>query len=253
MVMAKKPLSNRVVVITRPRPKSGGAAAALRKRGARVVFAPLIKTVPPRSCKALDRAILNLRRYDAVAFTSVNAVDFFFLRCQKILAGKPVSPRILAAVGHATAKAVAAKGWVCSVIPEDARAAGLARALRVPRGSRVLIPRAERGLDTLPKALRRSGAHVTVVPAYRTVADADGRRVLRRALALGADAVTFASGSAAVLGVPDLKLSGAAAVAIGPTTAATLRAHGVVPAAVSKRPDPESFARAVVLALRGRP
>jgi len=218
-----------------------------------VIFAPLIKTVPPRSWKALDRAILNLRRYDAVAFTSVNAVDFFFLRCRKILAGKPVSPRILAAVGRATAKAVSAKGWVCSVIPEDARAAGLAKALRVPRGSRVLIPRAERGLDTLPEALRRSGARVTVVPAYRTLPDAEGRRTLRHALALGADAVTFASGSAAVLGVPDVKRSGAAAVAIGPTTAATLRAHGVVPAAVSKRPDPESFARAVVLALRGHP
>ena len=251
--MAQLSLSGRVVIITRPRPKSGGAAAALRKRGARVIFVPLIETVPPKSWKALDRAILNLRRYDAVAFTSVNAVDFFFLRCQKILAGKPASPRILAAVGHATAKAVAAKGWICSVIPEDARAAGLAKALRVPRGSRVLIPRAERGLDTLPKALRRSGVLVTVVPAYRTLPDSEGRRALRRALALGADAVTFASGSAAILGVPDVKLSGAAAVAIGPTTATTLRAHGVIPAAVSKRPDPESFARAVVLALRGRP
>ncbi len=251
--MPKAPLSGRVVIITRPRPNSGGAAAALRRKGARVVFAPLIKTVPPRSWKALDRALKNLSRYDAVAFTSVNAVNFFFLRCQKILSGKPVSPRILAAVGRATAKAVAAKGWSCSVIPEDARAAGLAKALRVPRGSRVLIPRAERGLNVLPKALRSAGARVTVVPAYRTVADAHGLRVLRRALALGADAVTFASGSAAVLGVPDVKRSGAAAVAIGPTTAATLRAHGVTPAAVSKRPDPESFARAVVLALRGRP
>ena len=218
-----------------------------------MVFAPLIKTVPPRSWKALDRAILDLRRYDAVAFTSANAVDFFFLRCQKLLGHKPVSPRILAAVGRATAKAVAAKGWVCSVIPEDARAAGLAKALRVPRGARVLIPRAERGLDTLPRALRAAGARVTVVPAYRTVADTDGHRALRRALALGADAVTFASGSAVILGASVLKISGAAAVAIGPTTAATLRAKGIVPAAVAKHPDPESFAQAVVLALRGRP
>lgn len=249
----KKPLSGRVVVITRPRAKSGGAAAALATLGARVVFAPLIRTVAPRSWKALDRAILDLRRYDAVAFTSASAVDFFFLRCQKLLGRKPVPPRILAAVGRATAKAVAAKGWRCSVIPEDARAAGLARVLRVPRGSNVLIPRAERGLDTLPRALRDSGARVTVVPAYRTVADLEGRSALRRALALGADAVTFASGSAAVLGARDLAIADAAAVAIGPTTAATLRAHGIVPAAVSKRPDPESFARAVVLALRGRP
>lgn len=248
-----KPLLGRCIVITRPLAKSGGAAAALKKQGARVVFAPLIRTVPPRSWKPLDAALKNLCRYEAVAFTSATAVEFFFLRCQKLLGRKPASPRILAAVGRATAKAVAANGWVCSVIPEDARAAGLARILRVPRGARVLIPRAERGLDHLPKALRAAGARVTVVPAYRTVADASGRSALRRALALGADAVTFASGSAAVLGARDLKISGAAAVAIGPTTAAALRAKGIVPAAVAKRPDPESFARAVVLALRGRP
>ena len=248
-----RPLAGRRVIITRPRTKSGGAAAALRRRGARVIFAPLIKTVPPRSWNALDRAILHLCRYDAVAFTSVNAVHFFFLRCRKLLAGKPVSPRILAAVGHATAKAVAANGWRCSVIPEDARAAGLARILRVPRSARVLIPRAERGLDALPRSLRAAGARVTVVTAYRTLPDVEGLRSLRRALALGADAVTFASGSAASVGARDTALSGAAAVAIGPTTAAALRSHGLHPAAIAKRPDPESLARAVIIALKGRP
>lgn len=139
------------------------------------------------------------------------------------------------------------------MVPDDARAAGLAKVLRVPRGARVLIPRAERGLDTLPRGLRTAGARVTVVPAYRTVPDPEGLRALRRALALGADAATFASPSAAVLAVPDLKLSLAAAIAIGPTTAAALRAKGVTPAAVAERPDPESLARAVVEGLRGRP
>lgn len=218
------------------------------------MFAPLIRTVPPRSWKALDRAIENLIRYDAVAFTSANAVDFFFLRCRKILAGKkPVRPRVLAAVGRATSKALAVHGWACTVLPEDARSAGLARVLRVPRGSRVLLPRAERGLDTLPRTLRKSGARVDVPTAYRTLPDPEGLREMNRALALGADAVTFASPSAAVLAVPSLKVSGAAAIAIGPTTASALRAKGVIPAAVSRKPDPESFADAVVNGLRGRP
>lgn len=252
--MMQKSLLRRTVVITRPRLKSGGAAAALAAKGAHVTFAPLIRSVPPRSWKALDRAIKGLRRYDAVAFTSANAVDFFFLRCRKLLAGKkPVSPRVLAAVGPATAKAVCSYGWACTVVPEDARSAGLARVLRVPRGSRVLIPRAERGLDTLPRILRKMGALVDVPITYRTLKDPEGLRALQRALALGADAVTFASPSAAVLAVPLLKLSGAAAIAIGPTTASALRAKGVLPAAVSERPDPESFARAVVKGLRGRP
>lgn len=138
------------------------------------------------------------------------------------------------------------------MVPEDARAAGLVKVLRVPRGSRVLIPRAERGLDLLPNALRQKGVLVTVAQTYRTVPDEDGRRALRRALIGHADAVLFASGSAADLGAADLKLAGAAAVAIGPTTAAALREHGVV-AAVSARPDPKSFAAATVKALKGRP
>ncbi|MBI4061932.1 MAG: uroporphyrinogen-III synthase [Elusimicrobia bacterium] len=246
-------LSGRSVVVTRPRAKSGAVAAALARRGARVIYAPLIRIVRPRSWRSLDAALKNLHHYDAVAFTSANSVDFLFSRMKKVLKRKPVSPRILAAVGRATAGAVAAHGWRCSVIPEDARAAGLARALRVPRGSRVLIPRAERGLDRLPKSLRAAGVRVTVVPAYRTIPDKKGLLTLHHALALGADAVCFASGSAAVLGAPDLKLSGAAAIAIGPTTAAALRARGVPPAAIAKRPDPESFARAVARALRGRP
>lgn len=249
----RKPLSGRVVVITRRHAHSGGAAAALRRLGAKVVVAPLTRTVPPRSWKALDRALHSFRSYDALAFTSVNAVDFFFLRCRKHLGRVPASPSVLAAVGHATAEAVSVHGWRCSVIPEDARAAGLARILRVPRGARVLIPRAERGLDILARSLRKNGARVSSVAAYRTLPDEDGVRALRRALAVGADAVTFASGSAAALGARDAALAGAAAVAIGPTTAAALRSRGLVPAAVAKRPDPESFARAVVLALRSRP
>ncbi len=249
----RKPLAGRSVIITRPRAKSGEVAAALAKLGARVIHAPLIRIVPPRSWGPLDAALKTFRHYDAVAFTSSNSVDFFFARMKNVLGRKPAAPRVLAAVGRATANAVKNSGWRCHVIPEDAHAAGLTKALRVPRGARVLIPRAERGLDTLPKSLRTAGARVTVVSAYRTVSDPGGLRCLRRALALGADAVCFASGSAAALGARDSALSGAAAVAIGPTTAAALRARGVIPAAVAKRPDPESFARAVVQALRGRP
>jgi uroporphyrinogen-III synthase len=249
----KRPLSGRSVVVTRQRATSSALAAALKELGASVTYAPLIRIAPPRSWKPLDVALDHFSRYDAVAFMSANAVDLFFARMKKVLGRVPVSPRILAAVGHATAQAVSKRGWRCTVIPEDARAAGLAKVLRVPRGARVLIPSAERGLDTLPRSLRKKGVRVTVATAYRTLADLDGRRSLLRALALGADAVCFASGSAAALGARDCALAGAAAVAIGPTTAAALSARGLAPAAVAKRPDPKSFARAVVAALRGRP
>jgi uroporphyrinogen-III synthase len=114
------------------------------------------------------------------------------------------------------------------------------------------MPRAERGLDTVPQALARRGIKCEVVPVYRTVPDEAGRKAYREALALGADVVVFASPSAARAGSSDLKLSGAAAVAIGPTTAAALRALKIDPV-VAKDPSPEALAKAAVLAARSLP
>ena len=253
-----KPLAGRTVVVTRPRAPSAPLAAALNALGARVVFAPLIRTLPPRSWRDLDAAIRGLAGFDAVAFASVNAVDYFFARTRALRA-RPARPRVVAVVGAATARALAARGWKAAVVPEDARAEGLVRSLNLPRGARVLLPRAEHGLEFLPKRLAASGAVVTRATAYRTVADAAGRRALQRALAAGADAVCFASGSAvasaaAVFDGTSFRRAfrDCAVIAIGPTTAADLRAFGVHPAAIAKRPDVASLTAAVVAALKAR-
>jgi len=224
-------------------------AAALRARGARVVFAPLIRIAAPRSWRALDAALRRLAAFDAAAFASASAVESFFRRARRILGRRPAPPRLVAAVGPATARALAARGWRAALVPDDARAAGLARALKLARGARVLLPRAERGRAELPRGLRRAGARVTAAAAYRTLRDEAGRRALARALAAGADAVCFASGSAAAA-LARGALRGRAAVAIGATTAAELRARGVRPAAVAAAPDADSFADAVARALR---
>lgn len=252
------PLAGRVVVVTRPRGASAALAAALGRRGARVVFAPLIRTVPPRSWRALDAALRRLGDFDAAAFASANAVEAFFARAGKVLKKKPAAPGLVAAVGPATAKALAARGWKAATVPDDARAEGLARALKLPRGARVLLPRAEKGREVLPRLLRAAGAEVTLATAYRTLADHDGRVRLKAALAGGAHAVCFASPSAvasaaAALGQARLRrvFTAAAAVAIGPTTAAALKSRGVR-AAQAAAPGPDALADAVVRALRGR-
>jgi uroporphyrinogen-III synthase len=253
-----QPLSGRVVVVTRPRASAAGLAAALRARGARVVFAPLIRTAPPRSWRALDAALRGMSRFDAAVFASATAADALFARA-RVLGLRPRPPRVVAAVGPATARALTALGWRPTLVPADRRAEGLARALRLPRGARVLLPRAERGREALPRLLARAGARVTAATAYRTLADAAGRRTLRRALADGADAVLFASGSAAASAASALGSARARrvfrtrlAVAIGPTTAAALRAAGIRPV-VAARADAESLAAAAARALRGRP
>ncbi|HXT02127.1 MAG TPA: uroporphyrinogen-III synthase [Elusimicrobiota bacterium] len=248
-----KPLSGRVVVVTRPRASSAPLAAALRARVARVVFAPLIRTLPPRSWRALDAALAGLAGFDAAAFASVTAVDSFFARA-KTLKLRPRPPRVVAAVGRATGEALAARGWRPSVTPEDSRAEGLARALKLPRGARVLLPRAERGLELLPERLAAAGAVVARASAYRTVEDAAGKRALKRALASGADAAFFASGSAAAAAAGLRRAFRACAVvAIGPTTAAELTALGLRPAAIARTPEVGSLVAAIEAALRRRP
>lgn len=254
--MTHQPLTGRTVVITRPRALSTGLAAALRARDLRVVFAPLIKTATPRSWRSLDAALRGLARYDAVVFASANAVDAFFDRARAILRKKPAAPPTAAAVGPATAKALERRGWKPSVVPKDSRAEGLAAALRMPKGTRVLIPRAERGREALGRLLREAGMAVTAATAYRTLCDHDGRRALRQAITDGAHAVLFASPSAVrsaahALGRTRMKkvFRKTAAVALGRTTAAALKACGVRPAAISKRPDSESFASAAAEAL----
>lgn len=254
-----KPLTGRTVVVTRPRASAGPLAALLRARGARPVAAPLIRTLPPRSWRPLDASLRALSRYDAAAFASARAVDAFFSRAKKVLHKRPDPPGVVAAVGPATARALAAAGWRATAVAEERRAEGLARALRLPKGSRVLIPRAERGREALPRLLRARGLSASAVPAYRTVPDAAGQGALRRALAGGADAVCFASGSAveaaasACRGGLARALRGCAAVAIGPTTAAALRRRGVAPAAVAGDAGDAALAAAVTRALRGRP
>ena len=254
-----KPLSGRTVVLTRPRAQSERLAAALRRLGARVIFAPLIKTVPPRSFRALDESLQGLADFDAVVFASANAVHAFFARAKKLLRKRPSSAVLAAAVGPATAKVLSGYGWKAAIVPEDCRAEGLAQALRLVKGCRVLIPRAEQGRETLVQLLRARGAKVTLATAYRTQSDPQGRRELRRALARGAHAVLFASPSAVrsaagALGRARMRraFKETAAVAIGPTTAAALRVCGVAPAAVSKRPDAEAFAETAARALAKR-
>ncbi len=221
-----------------------------------MIVTPLIRIVPPGSYSAVDRALRSFRRYHAVVFTSVNAVESFIARSRSVLGRIPDQSSMICAVGKKTAESVSVltRGcWKVSTIPENAQnSAALAKVLRVPRGRRVLMPRAERGLNTVPSALKKCGATVNVVSVYKSVPDETGRTIFRKALASGADVAVFASPSAARVGAPDVRLSRAAAVAIGPTTAAALRALKIAPV-VAEDPSPDALAKAAVIAARSLP
>jgi len=190
------PLSGLTVAVTRARASASGLARCLQSLGARVVQAPVIRTVPIADP---TQPVPDLAPYDLVCFTSPVGVAMLFERLMKE-AHPPLDARALAgarvaAIGPGTAEALAAHGILADVLPTRAVAEGLIEALTdmTPPVKRALIARASEGRDVLPHALREQGAEVDVLALYETVAEAPPAHVLREALA--ADYITFTSAS----------------------------------------------------------
>lgn len=220
---APGPLTGTTVVVTRARHQAADLADALAVAGARVIEVPVIEVaLPAGDGAALAQAAAQVAEHQWVAFTSANAVTRFLplLRDARSLAGIGV-----AAVGAATATALAERGVAADLVAEPATADGLVAAFP-PGPGRVLFPRAAEGRDTLPVGLRAKGWQVDEVVAYRTVPAPPPPPEVAAALA-GADVVTFASPSA-VRAYLDLGLPVPPVVAcIGPVTAAAARKAGL--------------------------
>ncbi|HMS87956.1 MAG TPA: uroporphyrinogen-III C-methyltransferase, partial [Acidimicrobiales bacterium] len=167
-----RPLFGRTVVVTRARAQASAFAHELRSLGASVIEAPTIEVVDPSDGGAALRAAVDelssgTGAYDWLVVTSVNGVErtFDHLPDARVLAGVRV-----AAVGTATAEALAARRIVADLVPERFVAEGLIEAFPAPppEGGRVLLARAEVARTELPDALRAMGWEVHDVAAYRT-------------------------------------------------------------------------------------
>ena len=229
----KLPLFGQRIVVTRAKDRADSLSAPLRQLGAEVVELPTIEIQPARDYAALDAAIQRLGEYDWLIFTSVNGVRCFLERLD--LAGTVDLRSIrgkLCAIGPATRDALERFHLKVDVMAQEYVAEGLLRALSGfdLNGAKVLIARAAVARDILPDELRRRGAAVDVVEAYRTGAPAD--LAARAALVLQSkiDWIAFTSSSTAnnliaACGAEVLKAVRVAS--IGPVTSATLRDAGV--------------------------
>lgn len=237
-----RPLAGRHIAITRPPSQAGPLAEQLEALGARVTSLPAIRIEPSEDTSVLDEAIRELETYDWLIFTSVNGVAAFTERLTA--GGRAWDARGLAriaAIGPATAEALAEQGVQADLIPQEFVAEALADALGNVAGQRILLPRADIARETLARELLVRGAEVTEVAAYRTVVEPIAPELLRAVLEDDrVDAITFTSSSTvrglaqsltAMLaegdpeGNADLAgaLAGIALAAIGPVTAATLQ------------------------------
>ncbi len=109
----------------------------------------------------------------------------------------------LCAVGPATAERLGELGLKVDLVPAEYRAEALVEGLAGSRdvtGLRILLPRADIGREVVAEELRRRGADVTEVVAYRTVIVDPEREgepdIYRMLLDRRIDVVTFTSASA---------------------------------------------------------
>jgi len=251
-----QPLAGYGVVVTRPRLRSASLADALRVRGASVILAPAVKTVPPLDSGPFRDALEGADRFDWIVFTSASAVTAVAEQLDRSVI--PGLARI-AVVGGATAAAARERGWTVEVVASPQTAEGLLSALEgegLLNGVRVLLPLAEGARDILPEGLRERGARVTRVTAYRTVPVApEAFAEVRDALESDSiDLLTFTSPSTAASfrdSVGEVALTVPAAV-IGPVTGAAAEDLGYRVVAVAPAPSVDGLVAAVEGFLIGR-
>ena len=230
----KRPLFGKRIVVTRARKQAGKLSARLRELGADVIELPTIRIEPPSDLREFAELVQDAHSYDWIIFTSVNGVDAFFEIFFKLYDdAREIGGAKIAAIGPATAQRVKefrlhvdlqpAEFVAEEVIKEFEKAGGV-------ENLRILIARAEKARDLLPKKLSGMGAIVDEAFAYQTVPEThDVTGAQRRFSTEGADLITFTS-SSTVENFLDLKLpwpAGMKLASIGPITSATARTRGL--------------------------
>lgn len=218
------PLAGRRVVVTRFEPDNGPLATALRRAHAEPLVVPLIGIDPLAGDNAT--ALPSLRGFDWIAFTSANGVRMFWTRLNGAEQADFRAHRGIAAVGPATARAVAAVGAISALIAPEFVAESLSDALGDVSGKRILWPRAAGARHVLSDTLRKRGAEVVERILYDTVALTVPEET--KELILAADAITFTSPSAVHAFVACFGTDVKPHIAcIGPVTAAAARDAGL--------------------------
>lgn len=194
-----KPLFGKTILVTRARSQASELLQKLRDLGAHAIEVPTIEIRPPTSWKALDRALQNLKNYDWIIFTSVNAVKYFFDRFKFYeLDIRTLHHCKIAAVGSATAEALESLNLWVEKLPSEFNAQKLAAEFKISeiKGQKILFPRAEQGRKDLIHLLEKKGAKVDCVSAYKTIPPPHKKEILETISKLPRiDCLTFASSS----------------------------------------------------------
>jgi len=253
-----RPLFGRRIVVTRARSQASDLVRHLQELGADVFEFPTIVIEPPEVPEPFD----PVGTYDWIVLTSVNGVEMLFERMDALgQDARDLAGVRLCVIGSATAEAVRKRFLRVDLMPEKYVAEDLMAALKQHEpnlaGKRFLLPRADIARSFLPEELRKHGAEVKELVAYRTVVPRTPDALAERLTSYRPDLITFTSSSTArnfcdMLGperIDHLKQT-AAFGAIGPITAKTAGALGMPITIEPEVHDIPSFVDAIVEGLR---
>lgn len=247
-----RPLFGRTIMVTRPAHQADGMVEQLTDLGAAVLVQPAIEIGPPADWRSADAAIKRLDQFDWLVFSSANGVRYFLGRlAHHGLDLRSLGGVRLAAIGPATADALAEHRLRTDLQPEEYRAESLAEALLPAVGQRVLLLRASRGREVLAESLSAAGAEVQQAVVYESRDAPMAQPEAEAALADGrVDWITVTS-SAIARSLTSLfgeNLARAKLAAISPLTAGVLSDAGFDVAAVASSYTAEGLIAAILAA-----
>jgi len=255
----KRPLLGKRIVVTRTRKQASVLSNKLCAVGAHVIELPTIRIEPPTDLREFAELVQDAHVYDWIVFTSANGVEAFFNIFFKLYDdAREIGGAQIAAIGAATAQRVKDFHLHVDLQPEEFVAEKVVEEFK-KQGSienlKMLLVRAEKARDVLPRELSAMGAIVDEAFAYRTVPETRDTTGARRQLEKdGADLITFTSSSTVenflALGLPLPK--GMQVASIGPITSQTARENGLNVNVEAKRHDIEGLVEAICDFLAGR-
>jgi uroporphyrinogen-III synthase len=234
------------VLVTRAQEQSQLLKSALRKAGAKVIDAPLIKICSPKSWGPFERALCHPERFDWVVITSVNGARYFLKGLKRLEIKSNVLGHLkMAVVGKKTAAVLKFVGLPVHLVPRIFTSEELFKTLKkktVLRGRSFLLLRSDIAGGYLPEHLKAAGAKVCDVPVYRTmpVRSPIKERLAKQLIQGKIDYVTLTSASTvrnffSALPKRDWPKLTTRFVTIGPVTSAALRDYGRQPAVEAKK------------------
>ena len=195
------PLLGKTILVTRAREQASEFIKLLEQLGAAVIVFPTIQIVAPKSWDLCDSAIGKIESYEALIFTSANAVEQFFSRMERVRGSalQVAAGKTIYSVGEKTRHAAEKYNIPAAQMPDvyDSKHLAIALSRSDVAGKRFLFPKGNLAGDAVTFALQEHNATVDEVIVYETVppASADIETIERKLSEKAIDIITFFSPS----------------------------------------------------------